>query len=120
MERTLPLLRLTLGGLFLWFGLQQWLHPDAWTVFLPEFLGYLPIPGTMLVMMNGWVEIVGAIALILGFAVRPLSFLLGIHLLGIAISAGGAIGVRDAALGLSAIALSLSRADQFTIDHAFN
>lgn len=116
MERTLIVLRFTLAGLFLWFGLQQWLHPEAWTIFLPEVTGYLPIPGTMLVMMNGWMEIIGAIALILGFAVRPISFFLGAHLLGIAVTAGGAIGVRDAALGLSAIALCLSPADRLTLD----
>lgn len=70
-------------------------------------------------MMNGWVEIIGAIALILGIGLRPVSFLLGVHLVGIALTAGGAIGVRDTALGLSAIALSLSPADPWTIDQKF-
>ena len=116
MERTLVFLRLSLAALFLWFGFQQWTHPDAWVSFLPDWIGYLPVPPNLFIMLNGWSEIVGALALLLGVWVRPVSILLGLHLLGIAATAGGPIGVRDAVLALASIALGLSPADRFTVD----
>jgi hypothetical protein len=40
-------------------------------------------------------------------------------LLGIALSAGGAVGVRDTALGLTAISLAFSVPDALTLDRYF-
>lgn len=119
MPRTLLLLRVSLAALFLWFGTQQWLYPDAWVSFLPAWLGYLPVPANSFIMINGCAEIIGALALLLGVWVQPVSILLGLHLLGIAATMGGAIGARDAALGLAAIALGLSPSDAYTIDAKF-
>lgn len=119
MEKTIIALRLSLAALFFWFGFQQWLAPDAWVSFLPSWTGYLPVPANTFIMINGWTEIVGATALLLGIWVRPVSVLLGLHLLGIAVSAGGAIGVRDAVLAAATLSLSLSPADKYTLDKKY-
>lgn len=108
--------RYTAVALFLWFGIAQLRDAATWVGFLPEWTGYLPIPGEMLVQLNGLVEVVLATALGIGALTRATAALLGLHLLGIAITAGGAIGVRDAALALMTLSLALAPADALTLD----
>lgn len=99
------ILRYTWIALFVWFGIMQLIDPGMWVGYLPEWTGYMPIPGEMLVQLNGWSEITLAILLALGVWVRPVLLLLTLHLFGIAIQAGGAVGVRDAALAMIGVAL---------------
>ncbi len=102
--------------LFLWFGVMQLTGPEAWVGFLPEWTGYFPMPGTMIVQLNGLTEIVLALALGIGVFTRVVAVLLGVHLLGIAITAGGAIGVRDAALAVMTTSLAFAAPDCLTLD----
>ncbi len=108
--------RWSLVGLFLWFGIQQLVEPSAWLSFLPVWTGYLPIPGEMLIRLNGWLEVCLAIAMLLGVYTRFVSAVLGLHLLGIAVSAGGAIGMRDGVLALGTISVALNEPDAWTLD----
>lgn len=110
------LLRWAWVALFFWFGSQQLLHPTAWVGLLPEWTGYMPIPGEMLIQLNGWMELCFASALLLGCYTRIASAILAIHLAGIAASVGGATGVRDATLATVGIAMALSEPDDWTID----
>lgn len=88
-----------------------------WIGFLPIWTGYLPIPGAMLVQLNGWFEIMAAVCLCLGLYTRVVAALLALHLFGIAVSAGGAIGIRDAVLAMMGIALATSAdEDPWTLD----
>lgn len=113
---SIALLRATYVGLFLWFGIQQVTDPTAWISFLPEFTGYLPIPGEILVQLNGWLEICLAALLAAGVYTRAIAAFLALHLLGIAITAGGATGVRDTGLAMIGIALALQPTDPWTLD----
>ena len=110
------LLRISFAVMFLWFGVNQLLNPAAWTIFLPTWTGYFPIPGEMLVQLNGWFEIVSAVALIIGVWVKPIAILLGLHLVGIAISVGGATGVRDAVLAVMGFALAADEHDNWSLE----
>ncbi len=109
-------IRYSLVLLFLWFGVQQLIDAPTWVGFLPEWTGYIPVPGELFVQLNGWMEVVFAVLLMLGVFTRVVAAVLGVHLLFIAVSVGGAIGVRDAALGLVTIAFALSPADRWTLD----
>ncbi|MCC7357131.1 DoxX family membrane protein [Candidatus Uhrbacteria bacterium] len=109
-------LRWSFSFLFAWFGLQQMLHPADWVSFLPEWTGYMPIPGEMLVRLNGWVEFICCIALFIGCYTRVIAAFLAMHLIGIAVTTGGAIGVRDSVLATIGIALTLSKPDEWTLD----
>jgi len=113
------LLRLSFVALFVWFGVTQLVNPGMWVAYLPQFLGYLPIPGEMIVLMNGWFEIVAAFLLLTGVGVRWIAFILGVHLMGIAITAGGAVGVRDASISLSLFTLWLLGPDEWAIERRF-
>ena len=111
------LLRFSLALLFFWFGFQQLLDPSPWVGFLPEWIGYFPIPAEVVVKMNGWFEVVFAALLVLGFGTRFVALLLGLHLLGIAWTTGGAIAVRDLALAGACFSLGFAVPDRWTLDH---
>lgn len=102
--------------LFLWFGVQQLVAPGAWVDFLPAWTGYFPIPGEMLVQLNGLMEVILAVLLALGVSTRLVAAVLGVHLLPIAITVGGAIGVRDAALAVMTLSLCVGMPDAWTMD----
>lgn len=110
------ILRWSFAALFFWFGSQQLFSPASWVGFLPEFTGYFPIPGEMLVQLNGWLEIVCAFMLLIGLYTRIIAAFLALHLFGIAFTTGGAIGVRDTVLGMIGIALALSPTDDWALD----
>jgi len=105
--------------MFIWFGTQQLLHPTDWIIYLPEWIGYLPIPPEMLIRLNGWTELVLASALIIGCYTRFVAAMLSIHLAGIAVSVGGATGIRDYALAAAGFALALDKPDAWTLDIYF-
>lgn len=109
-------LRYSWALLFFWFGFAQLTDAASWIIYLPEWTGYFPIPGEMLVQINGLLEICCAALLALGIHTRVIAGFLGIHLLGIAASVGGATGVRDAALGAVGITLALQTPDALTLD----
>jgi len=113
-------LRFGFALLFLWFGYQHILDPSVWLGFLPEWTGYLPIPGETLVQINGLFAIISALFLILGVYTRVVALILGFHLIAIALEAGGATGVRDAALAMCALALASSEPDKWTVDFKHN
>lgn len=115
-QRSTLLIRYSLTALFLWFGFQQLTDPSSWITFLPSWTGYFPIPGEMLIQLNGWFEIVAATMLGLGIWTRLVAGVLGLHLIGIAASVGGAVGMRDLALGLCTVAITLSHPDAQTLD----
>lgn len=115
---TLALLRYSFAVLFLWFGYNQIINPEMWTAFLPPWLGYFPIPGEMIVQLNGLFELIAAAALVAGVFTRLVALVLGAHLMFIAIQVGGAIGMRDAVLAIIGLALCAADADRFTLDAA--
>lgn len=115
-QHSLKILRYSLAFLFFWFGTQQLMNPEVWVVFLPEWLGYIPIPAEIIIQLNGWMEVIFSVLLLLGVFTRAVAFILGVHLVGIAVSVGGAIGVRDFVLGLSSIVLTFSKPDEWTVD----
>lgn len=118
----LPLIVLRYGMalVFVWFAWAQFANPAAWFSFLPAFTTQLPISQTAFVLLNAWLETVAVVLLLAGFWTRPVAALLGLHLLAIAATAGGPIGVRDFGLGVAAIALALGEADFLTTDRCLS
>ena len=110
-------LRFGMVVLFLWFGLSQITNPGDWVSWVPAWTSVFLSP-TMIVLLNGAFETVGGILLAVGFWTRWAALLLSLHLFLIAWEVGyNDIGVRDFALAVSTLALSLFGPDRFTIDN---
>lgn len=114
------LVRYSLVALFLWFGIMQLFDPQAWLTYLPEWTGYIPINPATFIQLNGLFEVILAVALFIGIFTRVAAGLLGLHLLGIAISVAGegsvALGVRDGVLALCTLSLMVGKPDPWTLD----
>ena len=107
-EFGMHLLRLSIAGVFLYFGFSQLIDSLSWVGVVPAWAtDLINLPPAMIVMANGIFEIIMASMLAMGFFVRIISFVLALHLIPIALSFGfSATAVRDLGIALSAIALS--------------
>lgn len=111
-------LRFGLVALFLWFGISQVLSPDSWTAWVPAWgNSFLGLGATKIVLINGWFEVVCGSLLVLGWKTRWVALALSLHLFAIAYEVGyNDIGVRDFALAVSTLALSLFGPDRYSLD----
>lgn len=102
------LLRLGLAGVFLWFGFSQLMDSLSWVSIVPDWAVSLAhLPPAMIVMANGIFEVVLGSMLAMGFFVRIVSLLLGLHLLLISLDFGlVATGIRDFGLVIASFALA--------------
>ena len=112
-------LRLGMAVVFAWFGLQQLIDPGSWIAFVPTFTTNPLISPESIILLNGWLEVVGAALLVMGFRTRIIALVLGLHMLFIAIETGGAIGVRDFGLTVACLALALITPDRWSLDARF-
>lgn len=111
-----PLLRITLSLVFIWFAIDQFRDPETWSGFVPLWITDMGFSATMLVTANAVFEIVLGTLLLLGVFVRPVAFLLAIHLACITMSLGyNAIAVRDFGLTLATLAVSLHGVDAYCL-----
>lgn len=123
MEKNLSriILRFSLGLVFLYFGINQVINPDNWVGYIPGFLNGVIITANNLVMINGLMEIILGIFMILGLYLRFSSLALGIHLLFISFSLGFTpIGVRDFGLAMVTLVVFLDGIDKYCLDWKFN
>ncbi len=118
----LPVLRFGIAALFLWFGLSQLTAPGEWVSWVPAWPTTLfGLGPTTVVLLNGTFETILGAALAAGFFVRWVALLLSLHLFFLAYEIGyNDIGVRDFALAVSTLALSMFDADEYTLDKRMN
>lgn len=104
----LLLLRLGLSAVFLWFGFNQLLNPDAWIRIVPDYAtNLLHVSAATIVLINAIIEIVLGSLLAMGLWVRIVAFVLALHLIPITIEMGfSPTGTRDFGLVLAMLALS--------------
>lgn len=111
------LLRLSLSGVFLWFGINQLLNTQAWIPWLTQRAAQIPLEASTIILINGSFEVIFGLLLLIGLYTRIVAILLGIHLLGIAFSIGYSdVAVRDVGLALATFAISLHGVDSWTLD----
>lgn len=111
------ILRIGLSLVFLAFGFMQVTSPDNWTGFIPEFLVSTILTANNWVMLNGILELVLGVFLLLGIYVRFSSAVLAIHLLFITLSIGfSPIGIRDFGLTIATLVLFFNGADKYCFE----
>jgi uncharacterized membrane protein YphA (DoxX/SURF4 family) len=109
----LLLLRLGLGGVFLVFGIDKFFHPAMWSAYIPQWFPQV----SYFIYIIGIVEAIIGICVLIGFKTRIVSGVAALMLLGIIASLGySEITVRDAGLLMTAIAIVLLGAGEFSLD----
>jgi uncharacterized membrane protein YphA (DoxX/SURF4 family) len=103
---------------FIWFGYQQLEHSLGWIGFVPKIItDNSPILPTTLVHLNGALELVFGVALLLGICTRVTSLILGLHLAHItAILPFDATVIRDFGVVMSATFITLYGPDELCLD----
>lgn len=99
-ELVIVVLRFAVGAVFLWFGVDKWVHPQAWYGWMPPWLmGRLPIDPDVFLWWNGAVEFVVGILLVAGRLLRGTAAFAGAYVLAITVTLGASeVTVRDTAL----------------------
>ena len=101
-------LRSGLAAVIIWFGVQQLLHAEAWTIWLPEWTALSGVAPATIVYLNGGFEVVAGLMLLIGVWTRLVAFVLFLHLLVIIFDIGiNPTGVRDFGLAVALLALAL-------------
>ncbi len=111
-------IRLALAFVFLWFGIDKFIHPAYWSSWVPAWqLALFPFSATALMYLVGAVEAVLGLLLAAGLFVRAAAAIAAAHLLHIVIMLGFSdIAVRDFALFLTAAALFLIKSHPLSVD----
>ncbi len=111
------IVRIAMSLVFLWFGINQLSAAGNWIGLVPGWVANLLGGAVTVVRLNGWFEVVAGICLLVGFQLRIVALLLGLHLLGIASSLGfSAIGVRDFGLTLATFSICFAGPDRVAVD----
>ncbi|HSD12122.1 MAG TPA: DoxX family membrane protein [Patescibacteria group bacterium] len=106
-ELVIIVLRFAVGAVFLWFGVDKWIHPSAWYGWIPAWVDdRLPVSLDTFLWWNGAFEFVIGILMVSGRMLRGASVAAGLFLAGIAVTLGAnEVTVRDAALTGCCLAL---------------
>lgn len=106
-ELVIVVLRFAVGAVFLWFGVDKWIHPLAWLGWIPTWVDErLPVSMMTFIWWNGAFEFTVGILLVAGRLLRGTSIVAGLFLVGIAIALGAnEVTVRDSALAGCCLAL---------------
>lgn len=109
-ELTMVVLRFAIGSVFLWFGVDKWIHPEAWYGWLPGWLFPL-LPGgnpDLFLYANGAFEFAVGILLVSGKSLRVAAAAAGAFIFAIALTVGvSEVTIRDNALIGACLALFL-------------
>ena len=110
-------LRFGLAAVILWFSVQQFLHNNVWTAYVPDSIVSLThMSAGVIVFLNAVFALVFGILLAFGWQTRTAALLLSLHLFDIMWTVGyGEIGVRDFGLAVATFVVFMNGADPLCI-----
>lgn len=112
-------LRVGIGAVIIYFGLQQLNDQSAWIAYLPSWIKSVPISQINFIYWNGWFELVFGILLVVGFYTRIVAFFLALHLLSIVFTVGyNEIGVRDFGIFIALVSIFLHGPSNWSADES--
>jgi len=112
------LVRWGIGIVFLWIGIDIWVHTNYWITWLPQLAFQLPVDPKILILMNGTFDALFGALLLLGLFTRVSAFLMALHLIFVVISLGyNDIAVRDFGLLLATVGIFLHGTDKLCWDN---
>lgn len=116
-----PMVRIGIGLVLLWFSVNQFMSPEAWSRMVPSYATTLTgLSSLQLVQLNASFELVLALALIIGLFVRVAGLLAALHIFQIVTILGyNAIGVRDFGLAVAALSVFFRGSDAYATERLF-
>ena len=110
-------LRYAISAVVLWFSIQQFLHAQVWTAYVPDSaVAISHLSAVSLVYFNATFELITGILLVFGWQTRIVALLIALHLFDIMYVVGyGEIGVRDFGLAMAALVISMNGSDPLCI-----
>jgi len=117
----LLILRIGLGGVFLWFGIDKFIKPMPWTQWIPPwFSAILPISVVLFIYLLGVFETVVGLMMFTGFYTKLGAGLASALLVGIIVSTGyNEIMIRDAGLLFLALGIVMLGSGRWSIDEKY-
>ncbi len=115
------IVRVGIGFVFLWFGIDKFVHVSNWTGWVPQWMESL-IPMSLITFMcvQGVVESLIGLLLIIGYQVRIASLIAVITLLGIELAMVGTgqteMMLRDGAILAASLSLVFTGSDKRSVD----
>ena len=111
------ILRYGMSAVILWFSVQQFIHTELWTAYVPDSaVAMTHLSAVTLVYFNAVFELVFGVLLVFGWQTRIAAVLLALHLFDIMYVVGyGEIGVRDFGLALATLVVAMNGPDIFCI-----
>ena len=111
------MLRYGMVAVVLWFSLQQFIHTQMWTAYVPDgAVAMTHLSATALVYCNAIFEFAFGIMLLFGWQTRIAALLLALHLFDIMyVVCYGEIGVRDFGLAVATLVISMNGPDALCI-----
>ena len=108
-----------MAAVIIWFGVQQFIHTDSWTAYVPDSaVAMTGLKMTTLVYINATFELIFGLLLLVGVRTRIVAILLGLHLLDIMYIVGyGEIGVRDFGLAIATLVVGMQGTDILCFDY---
>ncbi len=112
--------RIGISLVLLWFGTNQFMHPEMWIRVVPAWASGLFGGALAVVHINAWFETIMALLLIVGLQVRIVGLIAALHILSIASTFGlSAVGVRDFGLTFAALSVFFAGGDVWSLDYKF-
>lgn len=110
-------LRIGMSMVILWFSIEQILHTQAWTAYVPDYaVSMSHLSAITLVYLNAVFELVFGLLLLFGIQTRISALLLSLHLFEIMFVVGyGEIGVRDFGLAVALLVVFMNGPDEYCI-----
>ena len=115
------LLRIGLGGVFFWFGLDKYHDPHAWHTWVPVVIqGKLPVAMDLFLRIQGVTEMVFGALIVTGLFTRFACLICAAFILTVLHYFGlNQALIRDLALFMICLSLLVSGPKQISFDHLF-
>lgn len=112
-------LRIGMSMVILWFSIEQFLHTQVWTAYVPDYAVSLShMSATTLVYFNATFELVFGLLMLFGIQTRISALLLSLHLFDIMLTVGyGEIGVRDFGLAVATLVVFMNGPDDYCLQN---
>ncbi len=113
--------RIGIAAVFLWFGLDKFIHPVNWIGWVPPWMqALIPMSLVGFMYIQGVIETVAGVMLLVGYKVRLASFVAVVTLLGVELAMVGTgqaeMMLRDAGLLAASLSLFFTGSDCLSID----